>query len=56
MSTTAVKPAPCPPAREQEMKVFFKPRFGIRVVAGGLSVDVRTGPDEDKEKSEPSHG
>jgi hypothetical protein len=47
MSTTA-KPMQHPPSHLQEVKVF-KPRFGIRAVNGGLSVDVSALPENEKE-------
>lgn len=48
LSTTA-KPMQQPPPAQQEVKVFFKPRFGIRAESGGLSVDVSALPRKDKE-------
>ncbi len=53
LSTTA-KPMQQPPPAQQEVKVFFKPRFGIRVESGGLSVDVSALPRKDKD--EPKRG
>jgi hypothetical protein len=53
MSTTA-KPMQQPPSHPQEVKVFFRPRFGIRAESSGLSVDVSALPE--KEKDEPKRG
>lgn len=49
VSTTA-KPMQHPPPAQPEVKVFFKPRFGIRAESGGLSVDVSALPRQDKDK------
>jgi hypothetical protein len=48
MSTTA-KPMQQPPSHSQEVKVFFRPRFGIRAESGGLCVDVSALPEKDKD-------
>jgi len=48
MSTTA-KPMQQPPSHPQEVKVFFRPRFGIRAESGGLCVDVSALPEKDKD-------
>lgn len=56
MSTTAVTPMQPPPSQQQEVKVFFRPRFGIRAQGKGLSVDVSASPEQDKDKSPPSRG
>jgi hypothetical protein len=53
LSTTA-KPMQQPPPPPSEVKVFFKPRFGIRAANGGLSVDVSALPRKDKD--EPQRG
>ena len=46
--STAAKPMQHPPAPSQELKVFFRPRFGIRAESGGLCVDVSALPEKDK--------
>ena len=48
MSTTA-KPMQHPPSQSSEVKVFFRPRFGIRAESGGLCVDVCALPEKDKD-------
>ena len=53
LSTTA-KPMQQPPPAQPEVKVFFRPRFGIRAESGGLSVDVSALPRKDKD--EPQRG
>jgi len=53
MGTTA-KPIQCPPSHPQEVKVFFRPRFGIRAESGGLCVEVCALPE--KEKGDPKRG
>jgi hypothetical protein len=47
--STAVKSLQQPPPPQQEVKVFFRPRFGIRAEGGGLSVNVSARPQKDKE-------
>ncbi|KFE67563.1 hypothetical protein DB31_8046 [Hyalangium minutum] len=53
MSTTA-KPMQHPPSPSQEVKVFYRPRFGIRAESGGLCVEVSALPEKDK--GEPPRG
>jgi hypothetical protein len=48
MSTTA-KPMPVPPSHQEEVKVFFKPRFGIKAQGCGLSVNVSACKEKDKD-------
>lgn len=45
--STAEKPMQLPPSPSQELKVFFRPRFGIRAESGGLCVDVSALPEKD---------
>jgi hypothetical protein len=52
--SNAEKPVQHPPSHPQEVKVFFRPRFGIRAESSGLSVDVSALPE--KEKDEPKRG
>jgi hypothetical protein len=52
--TTAAKSMKQPPAPQPEVKVFYRPRFGIRAESKGLSVDVTVKPQQDKE--EPKRG
>lgn len=52
--STAAKSMKQPPAPQQEVKVFYRPRFGIRAEGKGLSVDVRAKPQQDKD--EPQRG
>jgi len=56
MSTTAVKTMQNTPSPQQEVKVFFKPRFGIKAQGCGLSVDVKARQEKDKEKDQPKRG
>ncbi|WP_224366087.1 hypothetical protein [Hyalangium versicolor] len=53
MSTTT-KSRKQPPPPQQEVKVFYKPCFGIRAESHGLSVDVSARPQKDKD--EPQRG
>lgn len=53
MSTTE-KPMQHPPSPSQEVKVFYRPRFGIRAESGGLCVEVSALPEKDK--GEPPRG
>ena len=45
---TTEKPMQHPPSPSQEVKVFYRPRFGIRAESGGLCVDVSALPQKDK--------
>ncbi|MDY7231798.1 hypothetical protein [Hyalangium rubrum] len=56
MSTTAVKPMQQPPSPQQEVKVFFRPHFGIKAQGCGLSVDVSARQEKDKEREKPKRG
>ncbi|WP_224241954.1 hypothetical protein [Hyalangium gracile] len=51
MSTTAKPMKKLPPA-QQEVKVFYRPRFGIRAESGGLSVDVSARPQQDSDDTQ----
>lgn len=50
--STAAKPMKKPLPPQQEVKVFYRPRFGIRAESGGLSVDVSARPQKDPDESE----
>ena len=56
MSTTAVKTMQNAPLPQQEVKVFYKPCFGIKAQGCGLSVDVRARQEKDKEQDQPTRG
>ncbi len=56
MSTTAVKPMQPTPSPQQEVKVFFKPHFGIKAQGCGLGVDVSARQEKDKDKARPRRG
>lgn len=56
MGTTAVKTMQNTPSHQQEVKVFFKPRFGIKAQGCGLSVDVSARQEKDKEKDQKHRG
>jgi hypothetical protein len=56
MSTTAVKTMQPTPSHSQEVKVFYKPRFGIKARGCGLSVDVSARQEKDREKDQPPRG
>lgn len=56
MSTTAVKPMKHAPAPQKEVKVFFRPHFGIKAHGCGLSVDVSARQEKDKDGDKPKRG
>jgi hypothetical protein len=56
MGTTAVKTMQHTPSQQQEVKVFFKPRFGIRAQGCGLSVDVSARQEKDREQDQKTRG
>jgi hypothetical protein len=55
MSTTA-KPMQLPPSQPKEVKVFYRPRFGIRAEGRGLSVDVSAQEEKEQEKDPSRRG
>jgi hypothetical protein len=55
MSTTA-KPMQLPPSQPQEVKVFYRPRFGIKAQGRGLSVDVSACQEKDQNEEPPQRG
>jgi hypothetical protein len=52
--STAAKSMKQPPPPQPQVKVFYRPSFGIRAESKGLSVDVSARPE--KNKDEPQRG